>query len=120
MAYNKNFRLERDSGEYSDFDKYDEGAAKKHLRPVAAGLMSDIRERFEALSVWQAQTIHDALQACVEANDSKLGKIAQPLRVAVSGTAATPPIDITLELVGKERTLKRIDAALCFIAARAE
>ena len=105
---------------YSDFDEYDEGAAKKHLRPVAAELMSDIRERFEALEGWQAQPIHDALQACVEANESKLGKIAQPLRVAVSGTAATPPIDITIELVGKERTLKRIDAALGFIAERAE
>lgn len=105
---------------YSDFDEYDEGAAKKHLRPVAAEMMSDIRERFERLETWQAQPIHDALQACVEANDSKLGKIAQPLRVAVSGTAATPPIDITLELVGKERTLERIDAAMGFIAARAE
>ena len=105
---------------YSDFDEYDEGAAKKHLRPVAAQLISDIRERFEALEGWQAQPIHDALQACVEANESKLGKIAQPLRVAVSGTAATPPIDITIELVGKERTLKRIDAALGFIAKRAE
>ena len=105
---------------YSDFDEYDEGAAKKHLRPVAAGLMSDIRGRFERLEAWQAQPIHDALQACVEANDSKLGKIAQPLRVAVSGTAATPPIDITLELVGKERTLERIDSAIGFIAARAE
>ena len=105
---------------YNDFDEYDEGAAKKHLRPVAAEMMSDIRERFERLETWQAQPIHDALQACVEANDSKLGKIAQPLRVAVSGTAATPPIDITLELVGKERTLERIDAAIGFIAARAE
>ena len=105
---------------YSDFDEYDEGAAKKHLRPVAAEMMSDIRERFERLETWQAQPIHDALQACVEANDSKLGKIAQPLRVAVSGTAATPPIDITLELVGKERTLERIGAAIGFIAARAE
>ena len=105
---------------YSDFDEYDEGAAKKHLRPVAAELMSDIRGRLERLEAWQAPLIHDALQACVEANGSKLGKIAQPLRVAVSGTAATPPIDITLELVGKERTLKRIDAALGFIAERAE
>ena len=105
---------------YSDFDEYDEGAARKHLRPVAAEMMSDIRERFERLETWQAQPIHDALQACVEANDSKLGKIAQPLRVAVSGTAATPPIDITLELVGKERTLERIDGAIGFIAARAE
>ena len=105
---------------YFDFDRYDEGAAKKHLRPVAAKLMSDIRERFEALEPWQAPLIHHALQACVEANDSKLGKIAQPLRVAVSGTAATPPIDVTLELVGKDKTLERIDAALGFIATRVE
>ena len=103
---------------YCDFDEYDEGAAKKHLRPVAAELMSDIRARFEALQLWQAPQLHDALQACVEVHESKLGKIAQPLRVAVSGTAATPPIDITLELVGKERTLQRIDVALAFIQAR--
>jgi glutamyl-tRNA synthetase len=105
---------------YCDFDEYDESAAKKHLRPVAAELMSDIRGRFETLEAWQAPQIHDALQACVEAHESKLGKIAQPLRVAVSGTAATPPIDVTLELVGREKTLKRIDAALGFITARAE
>ena len=105
---------------YCDFDDYDEGAAKKHLRPVAVDLMADIRERFEELESWHATKLHDALQACVEAYDSKLGKIAQPLRVAVSGTAATPPIDVTLELVGKDKTLERIDAALAFIAGRAE
>ena len=82
--------------------------------------MSDIRARFEALQLWQAPQLHDALEACVEAHDSKLGKVAQPLRVAVSGTAATPPIDVTLELVGKVKTLKRIDVALAFIQARAE
>jgi glutamyl-tRNA synthetase len=38
----------------------------------------------------------------------------------VSGTAATPPIDVTLELVGKDKTLQRIDVALAFIQARAE
>ena len=105
---------------YCDFDSYDEGAAKKHLRPVAADLMSDIRARFQALELWQAPQIHDVLEACVEAHESKLGKIAQPLRVAVSGTAATPPIDVTLELVGKDKTLQRIDVALAFIQARAE
>ena len=105
---------------YCDFDQYDEGAAKKHLRPVAAELMSDIRARFEAVEPWQAPLIHDALQACVETHESKLGKIAQPLRGAVSGTAATPPIDVTLELVGKDKTLERIDAALGFIATRVE
>ncbi len=105
---------------YQEIDGYDEGAAKKHLRPVAGPLLEDVRARFAGVEPWTAPTIHSALQACVEAHDSKLGKIAQPLRVAVSGTAATPPIDQTLELVGKPRTLQRIDTALAFIAARAE
>ncbi|MDB6008659.1 MAG: glutaminyl-tRNA synthetase, partial [Gammaproteobacteria bacterium] len=43
---------------------------------------------------------------------SGLGKIAQPVRVAVTGTAVSPPIDATLALLGRERTLARLDAAL--------
>jgi glutamyl-tRNA synthetase len=43
---------------------------------------------------------------------SGLGKLAQPLRVAVTGTAVSPPIDATLELLGRELTLSRLDAAL--------
>jgi glutamyl-tRNA synthetase len=81
-------------------------------------LLKDIRQRFSKIDVWTAQAIHTQLQACVEAHDSKLGKIAQPLRVAVSGTAATPPIDETLALVGRDKTLQRISVALDFIAAR--
>ena len=56
--------------------------------------------------------------ATVEDHDAKLGKLAQPLRVAVSGAAATPPIDETLLLVGKARTVDRIDRALEFIDRR--
>ena len=56
----------------------------------------------------------------VEALELKLGKLAQPLRVALSGRAATPGIDITLALVGKERTLARIEKALAFIEERAK
>ncbi|MBT4405510.1 MAG: glutamate--tRNA ligase [Acidiferrobacteraceae bacterium] len=103
---------------YQDIGDYDEGAAKKHLRPVAGPLLKDIRERLSNIEVWTAGTIHTQLQACIEAHDSKLGKIAQPLRVAVSGTAATPPIDETLALVGQDKTLQRISVALEFIAAR--
>mgnify|MGYP006417631391 FL=1 len=110
--------LEKSRYFYSEISGYEEGAAKKHLRPVAEGLLVDIRARFESIQTWTASAIHEALEACVAAQDSKLGKIAQPLRVAVSGTAATPPIDETLELVGKVRTLSRIDAALAFIEKR--
>jgi glutamyl-tRNA synthetase len=41
-----------------------------------------------------------------------LGKIAQPLRVAVTGSAVSPPIDVTLALLGRERTLARLDAGI--------
>ncbi len=105
---------------YEDFESYDEGAAKKHLRPVAQDLLVDVRARLAELAQWQGAAIHKCLEECVSAQDSKLGKIAQPLRVAVSGTAATPGIDVTLELVGRERTLTRIDRALTFIEARKE
>jgi glutamyl-tRNA synthetase len=67
---------------------------------------------------WRAELIHAQVIATVEDYDAKLGKLAQPLRVAVSGTAATPPIDETLLLVGKARTLERIDRALVFIDRR--
>ncbi|MBT3292156.1 MAG: glutamate--tRNA ligase, partial [Victivallales bacterium] len=53
-----------------------------------------------------------------ETLDLKLGKVAQPLRVAISGGAISPPIDVTLELVGRERVLNRVDMALKFIEQR--
>lgn len=52
-----------------------------------------------------------------ESLDLKLGKVAQPLRVAVSGGPVSPPIDITLALLGRERTLARIARALEMMAA---
>jgi glutamyl-tRNA synthetase len=48
-----------------------------------------------------------------------LGKVAQPLRVAVVGRAASPGIDITLHLVGREACLRRIDRALNYLARSA-
>jgi glutamyl-tRNA synthetase len=56
--------------------------------------------------------IHAALNDIATRLQSGLGKVAQPLRVAVTGTAVSPPIDVTLELLGRARTLERIDAAL--------
>jgi glutamyl-tRNA synthetase len=59
--------------------------------------------------------VHAALeQICAEASVG-LGKVAQPLRVAVSGGGVSPPIDQTVALLGRDATLKRIDRALQFI-----
>ncbi len=51
-----------------------------------------------------------------EAGGLALGKVAQPLRVAVSGTAVSPPIDVTLELLGRAKTLTRMERALAYIS----
>jgi glutamyl-tRNA synthetase len=48
-----------------------------------------------------------------------MGKIAQPLRVALTGTAISPSIDKTLWLIGRERSLVRIQRALEYVLARA-
>ena len=109
-----------DKSEYffSEFEDYDVNAAQKHLRPVARDMLADVRSRLSVVEPWSAELIHAQVMATVEDYDAKLGKLAQPLRVAVSGTAATPPIDETLLLVGKARTLDRIDRALVFIDRR--
>ena len=105
---------------FQEPDGFDEGAAKKHLRPVAAEPLLALRARLADVSDWQAETLGVVVNDTVEALELKLGKLAQPLRVALSGRAATPGIDITLALVGKERTLARIDSALAFIEERAK
>ncbi len=103
---------------YHDFAEFEEKAAKKHLRPVAAEGLAKVRDALAALEDWTAENIYQAVVTASETLELKMGKVAQPLRVAVSGRAATPSIDITLYLVGKEACLRRIDRALDYIAQR--
>ena len=105
---------------YRDFDDFDEGAAKKHLRPVALEPLQKVREALAALDRWEGEALHHAVQAVAEAMELNMGKVAQPLRVAVVGRAASPGIDVTLQLVGREACLRRIDKALDFIRQRAD
>ena len=104
---------------FRDFDAYEEAAAKKHLRPVALNGLQALRSRLAGLADWTAPAIHEAVVATAQAADMKLGKLAQPLRVAVSGSAASPSIEHTLILAGRDRTLARIDAAIAYIEDRA-
>jgi glutamyl-tRNA synthetase len=107
---------------YRDFEEYDEVAAKKHLRPVARGPLERLRAALDMLALedWEPATLEHAVSGVAEELGLKLGKVAQPLRVAVVGRAASPGIDVTLQLVGKEATLRRIDRALEYIRQREE
>ena len=104
---------------YADFDEYEQSAAQKHLGADAAQLLRALYAEFETVEDWREPAINRAMERVLEAESVKLGRIAQPLRVAVSGTAATPPIDVTLRLVGRRRTLVRIQKALRWIAEQA-
>jgi len=105
---------------YKDFDAYDEQAAKKHLRPVALEPLERLRAGLEMLALedWEPETLERTVERVAAELGVNMGKVAQPLRVAIVGRAASPGIDVTLRLVGKEATLRRIDKALAFIAER--
>lgn len=100
---------------FKDVEAYEPKDAATHLRPEVHEPLTDLRERLAGLSQWTAEAIHAAVNGLAEARGLKLGKIAQPLRVAVAGRAVSPPIDITLALLGRERTLQCLDRALAHI-----
>jgi len=103
---------------FQDFDDFDPGVAKKHLRPAVSEPLIDLRERLSKLEEWQDDKIHAAILETTGKFDIKLGKIAQPLRVAVTGGGVSPSIDATLRLIGRKRTLSRLDKALEYIQKR--
>ena len=97
---------------FTDAVEIDPKAAAKHLAGGGLEMLGKVRERLSALTEWSTAAIHGALNDLATATGAGLGKIAQPVRVAVTGTAVSPPIDTTLELLGRERALARIDAAM--------
>ncbi|MET0292260.1 MAG: glutamate--tRNA ligase [Steroidobacteraceae bacterium] len=90
----------------------DEKAAAKHLTADALGLLKGVREALAGLATFDAPSIHAELNARATAAGLGLGKLAQPLRVAVTGGTVSPPIDATVALLGREKALARIDQAL--------
>jgi glutamyl-tRNA synthetase len=104
---------------YTDFDEIDAKAAKKHLRPIILEPLANIRARFESLSGWTRDQLGQAIEDCAEAHGINLGKLGQPIRVAITGGPVSPPIDVTLALVGRERALRRLDQAISLIKERA-
>jgi len=97
---------------FVDLKGYDEKAAKKNLTTEAVRPLAVLIEKLTALTDWRAAAIHDIVNLTAAELQVGLGKIAQPIRVAVSGTAVSPPIDVTLEALGREMTLARLAAAL--------
>jgi glutamyl-tRNA synthetase len=104
---------------YAALGDYDEGSAKKHLRPAAETPLRAVGSRLADLAVWEPGRLDEAVRLSAEELEVGMGKIAQPLRVALTGTAVSPSIDKTLWLMGRERSLERIARALEYVLTRA-
>jgi glutamyl-tRNA synthetase len=97
---------------FADLQGYDEKAAKKNLNAEAANALTAVAERLRQLPQWIAASIHVAVNEAAAQLGLGLGKVAQPVRVAVSGGSVSPPIDVTLEVLGREVTLQRLSRAI--------
>lgn len=97
---------------YEEFAVYEEKAAAKNFKPEAAPVLQHLLSAFSAVSEWQAEPLHQVVLDTAELLQLGLGKVAQPLRVAVCGCGVSPAIDQTLALLGREKTLSRIQRAI--------
>jgi glutamyl-tRNA synthetase len=97
---------------FGELVQLDEKAAAKHLTSDAKALLQEFTIELKAVPTWTTPVLHEALKAFAEKRELGLGKIAQPLRVAVTGSTISPPIDVTLEMIGRDRVLARLSAAV--------
>ncbi len=93
---------------FEDTVSFDSAAVAKHLTADSRELLKVLAERLDGIDEWQAAALHQCVHDLAAERGLGLGKIAQPLRVALTGTTVSPPIDATLELLGRDRVLARL------------
>jgi glutamyl-tRNA synthetase len=96
---------------FGDDVALDPDAVRKHLRPAIAPAFDDLRARLAGIADWTPDAIEAAFGAVLATHGVKLGKLAQPVRVAVTGGTVSPGIFDVLALLGRERSLARLDVA---------
>ena len=91
---------------------YDEKAVLKHVTPDLLPVLAQLMAQLERCADWSAATLHEVLRDQAAAAGLALGKVAQPIRLALSGGTVSPPIDATLAILGKTESLRRLGGAL--------
>jgi len=85
---------------------------RKHITADVPALLAEAGKALEELADWNAPAIHEVINGAAAAKGVSLGKLAQPIRLAVCGGTVSPPIDATLAILGKSETLSRLARAL--------
>ena len=102
-----------------DAIEYDEKAVKKILlKHDGLAVLAVVRQRLAALEEITSESIENVLRSIAEEKQAGLGKVAQPLRVAICGTTVSPPIFDSVELLGMDNTLQRVDMTLAKFAQK--
>ncbi len=108
-----------DAGFYfTDTVSYDEKAAKKLFKPASLEPLRLLLNQLEAIDEFKEADLENAFKAVMEKTGLKLGKIAQPVRLALTGKTASPGIFEIIEIIGKDRVLSRIKDAIKLVKDR--
>lgn len=99
---------------FSEVGDYDAAAVKKWVKPVSPDLLDSLIAKLEAVDDWRAENIQAAVQAVVDGHEVGFAKVAQPVRIAVTGNTVSPSIDQTLELLGKTTSMNRLANGLTY------
>jgi glutamyl-tRNA synthetase len=94
---------------------YDEKAAEKFLKPAALEPIQLLIEELGTLDQFDEANVENAFKRVMEKTGLKLGKIAQPVRVALTGKTTSPGIFEIIEIIGKEKVISRLNKAIRFI-----
>ena len=102
---------------YQDDIVFEEAAAKKFLKSSSLEPLERITEALETLEAFTEKNLEDAFKAVMEQTGLKMGKIAQPVRVALTGKTVSPGIFEIVEVLGKDRVISRLKEAIQYIEA---
>lgn len=91
---------------------YDQKAVKKQIKADTPNIMQNVADKLSATDTWVAPEIDQAIKATVAELDVGFGKVGLPLRLALTGNTATPSLDKTLALIGREQVLSRLSTAI--------
>jgi len=105
---------------FADQIAYEEKAAKKFLNPAAAESLQLMIDQFEKLKEFSEENLENAFKAVVDRTGLKLGQIAQPVRVALTGKTASPGIFEVSAILGKDKVISRLQKAIRYIKGQSQ
>ena len=105
---------------YQDFKSFDEKLANKQFKASTQPVIELLIQKLDDLNDWKKESIHQIVKDICGELEVGFGKVGQPFRLALSGNGNAGAIDVVAELVGKDRTISRLQMALKYISQQSD